>query len=89
MLLQEGIRRDQIRQVPESWHVNELQTGEADAMAAYYVNRPRLFAEQGNYRVLRPARYGADFYGDGLYTTETEAKRNPERVEAVRLAGSR
>jgi PAS domain S-box-containing protein len=86
MLFQEGIHREQIRQVPERWHVNELQTGEADAMAAYYVNRPRLYAEQGNYRVLRPARYGADFYGDGLYTTETEAKRNPERVEAVRLA---
>lgn len=86
MLMQEGIRRDQMVLVPERWGVNELLTGEADAMAVFYANRPQLYLEDGTYRVLRPARYGVDFYGDCLYTTEAEVREHPERVEAMRLA---
>lgn len=86
MLMQEGLRRDSFELVPESWEVNEIHDGDADAMVVFYANRPQLYSDGGNYRVMRPSSYGVDFYGDGLITSEAELKKNPKRVEQMRAA---
>lgn len=86
MLMREGVRRDAVELVPERWDVNEIQEGEADAMAIFYANRPQLYTDGDNFRTMRPSSYGVDFYGDGLVTTETELKRHPDRVERMRTA---
>lgn len=48
---------------------------------------PFHFIEQGvPYRILRPAGYGVDFYGDCLFTGETQIEKRPARVQAFREA---
>ncbi|HRE82708.1 MAG TPA: ABC transporter substrate-binding protein, partial [Opitutaceae bacterium] len=86
MLMQEGVPREDLQLVPEHWFSNEIADGEADAMAAYYANRPSLISRSMLYRALRPASYGVDFYGDGLFTTEAEVRDHPDRVRAMRAA---
>lgn len=86
MLFREGIRRERVVIVPERWHVNEVRSGEADATAAFFANFPQVFQEEGEYRVILPRNYGIDFYGDGLFTSEREARRRRDRVEAMQQA---
>jgi PAS domain S-box-containing protein len=86
MLVNAGLRRETLELVPEAWFVDELGSGRADAAAVFFANRRGLASGTGAFRVLRPVDYGFDFYGDGLFTTEDEAKQNPERVQAMRRA---
>jgi len=89
MMLLEGVRRDGIEVVPTYPGTNEIRDGDADAMAIYFANRPQLQLDDADYRVLQPAAYGVDFYGDGLFTSEQEAARNPDRVARMRSAVNR
>lgn len=80
----EGLKPDQFTTVSDRWNENELLSGEADAISAYITDLP---AEVGReMKIIRPADYGVDFYGDFLFTSETEARQRPERVLAMRRA---
>lgn len=69
---------------------NELISGEADAYAGYSTNDPYYFEKAGlKYTIFYPQSEGIDFYGDNLFTTESEIKNNPRRVKAFLSASLR
>ncbi len=65
----------------------DLMDGKVDAYSAYITNEPFYFKEKGiELNILNPTNYGADLYGDMIFTSEDEAKANPKRVEKFRKA---
>lgn len=61
--------------------------GEVDVMSAHLSNQPFAMRELGiEINIINPLNYGIDFYGDNLFTTETEIKKNPQRVELFKAA---
>jgi PAS domain S-box-containing protein len=81
---QEGIPMESIYRVSTTYDVNDLINGKTDILNAYSTNEPYFLKEKGiPYTILHPQSYGIDFYGDGLFTTEEEVDKNPERVEAL------
>ncbi|MFC1715713.1 PAS domain S-box protein [Candidatus Poribacteria bacterium] len=58
-----------------------------DAFGVYTTNEP-FFLEQKNIPIslIIPRTYGIDFYGDCLYTSEEELRKNPDRVKRFREA---
>ncbi|MCB9480799.1 MAG: ABC transporter substrate-binding protein [Desulfobacteraceae bacterium] len=58
-----------------------------DAISAYITNEPYLYESRNiEYNIIRPLNYGIDFYGDCLFTSESEAKKNPQRVKDFKKA---
>ena len=87
MLITGGLAPEQYVTVPDQWGVDEIETGAADAMVINTWRTEQDFKPRGvNVQLLRPSDYGVDFYGDSLFTSEAEARKNPERVEAMRRA---
>lgn len=87
MFLHEGIKPDAIDIVPCSYDIADLISGKVAAFNSYLTNEPYLLKQNGiEYSVINPGTYGIDFYSDILFTTETEIKEHPERVEAFRRA---
>jgi len=83
----EGINPDDIFFVREEWDLSALADGRIDGMSGYITDLPYQFENMGvPIRLLRPIDYGIDFYGDLLFTTETEINKNPHRVAAVKRA---
>ncbi len=87
MFAAEGLPPEAYVRVDDQWDVDEIVTGEADAQAVFITDLPYDMQQKGiAVRMIRPADYGVDFYGDGLFTTETELERHPKRVAAMRRA---
>ncbi|MBF0245247.1 MAG: ABC transporter substrate-binding protein, partial [Planctomycetes bacterium] len=64
-----------------------LMRGEVDVMSAYLSNQPFFMREQGvEITIINPLSYGIDFYGDNLFTTESEIAKHPKRVVAFTQA---
>ncbi|WEF31347.1 PAS domain S-box protein [Pseudoduganella chitinolytica] len=86
-LLRQGVRLQDLTLVPHSYRVEDLLEGKVDAMSAYVTAIAyRLDRIAGAYDVLTPRAAGIDFYGDNLYTTESELRAHPERARAMREA---
>ncbi len=65
----------------------KLINNEVDVMPSYIGNEPFLFKEKGyDVNIINPSNYGFDIYGDMLFTSEDEARNNPNRVERFREA---
>jgi PAS domain S-box-containing protein len=87
MLEREGVDFSKITVVPNSWKVNELAEGVADAMSGFVIDAPFTLRRSGMaVRIMRPVDYGVDFYGDCLFVTEEHLRTNPGQVEAFRRA---
>ena len=87
MLMAGGIKPVQYTTVPDEWGVGEIETGTAEAMVINTWQAEQEFKPRGvNVQLIRPSDYGVDFYGDSLFTSETETRTNPARVEAMRRA---
>lgn len=62
--------------------VQALLRGQADAISAYSTTEPFTLQQQGiPYRVFSPRDIGYDFYGDNLFTSESEVINQQERVQ--------
>lgn len=83
-LKDEGIDIDKVIVLDDFTKYEDYFDPGIDALAAYITNQP-YFLKQKNilYNIINPTSYGVDFYGDGLFTTESEIAENPEQVEAV------
>ena len=87
MLQVEGIPVSKIKLIPSSFDIQDLIDGRIDAFGAYTTSQPYTLREQGvPYRIIHPRNYGIDFYGDVLFTSESEIAEHPERAKAFRLA---
>jgi PAS domain S-box-containing protein len=86
MLLQQDVDIDSIHLV-SGWDVEAFVRGDVDAITCYTTTQEFTFRRLGiGYRLLHPADYGIDFYGDVLYTCEREIREDPEIVAAFRQA---
>ncbi|MFA9218469.1 MAG: PAS domain S-box protein, partial [Sphingomonadaceae bacterium] len=73
--------------LPHSHRVDDFIEGRVDLMAAYSTEEPFLLERSHRrYAMLTPRASGIDFYGDNLYTTESELREHPARAAAMRAA---
>ncbi|WP_305074910.1 ABC transporter substrate-binding protein [Propionivibrio sp.] len=87
MFLREGVRPEKIEIIPSSYDIMDLVSGRVDAFNSYLTNEPFFLKQLGvDYVVINPSHYGIDYYGDVLFTTENEIRKNPDRVKALREA---
>lgn len=88
MLLKEGVSLTSLQLVDEIDDSNDYLFDETiDAQGVYATNEPFVLENAGiPTRLINPAAYGVDFYGDLLYTTETELEEHPDRVARFRAA---
>jgi PAS domain S-box-containing protein len=78
---------DKVEWVTHTYRMEDLVEKRVDAMLAYSTNEPFWYKEQGiDVITIDPRDYGIDFYGDNIFTTETEIKLHPDRVEKMRRA---
>ena len=67
--------------------VEQLKMGKVSAISGYVSNEPFLLKAAGvPYEIYSPRSVGIDIYGDNLFTSDAEIKKNPERVEIFRRA---
>jgi len=86
-LRREQVPVDGLRQVEHSFDINDLVEGRVDAMSAYSSVEPYHLERVGvAYRMFTPRSGGVDFYGDNLFTTESQLRQRPELVRAFRQA---
>jgi diguanylate cyclase (GGDEF)-like protein len=83
-------RKNVIGSVPGMDTVEQLKAGKVSAISGYVSNEPYLLKSAGvPYEIYSPRSAGIDVYGDNLFTSEAEIKKNPERVELFRQASLR
>lgn len=79
----EGISSKDLILHPHTFDPSALIEGRVDAMSAYATDEPFLLQAQGkDYRLFTPRAAGIDFYGDTLFTTETQIRKDPDKVRA-------
>ncbi|SFU88927.1 PAS domain S-box-containing protein [Pseudoduganella namucuonensis] len=82
-----GVRPDTVQRVGHSYNLEDLIGGKADAISAYITEAPYVLDRSNlRYDILSPRAAGIDFYGDNLYTTESELREHPRRAAAMRAA---
>jgi PAS domain S-box-containing protein len=87
MFMKEGVKLDKIHRLPTSFNIEDLLNGKTDVFNAYLTNEPYYLEQRGMpAAIIRPSTYGIHFYGDCVFTSEEEVKKNPERVKAFRAA---
>ncbi|MCC6070525.1 EAL domain-containing protein [Massilia sp. GCM10020059] len=86
-LKKEGIPMSSMVRVDHSFDPQDLVSGKVDAYSAYITNEPYFLDRIGfAYDIYSPRAAGIDFYGDNLFTSESEIALHPERVRAFRAA---
>ncbi|MBJ7308917.1 PAS domain S-box protein [Rugamonas sp. CCM 8940] len=86
-LKKQGVRLDSLFLVPHSYRLDDFIEGKVDAYAAYSTEEPFLLQHANvGYELVSPRAAGVDFYGDNLYTTESELREHPARAAAMRAA---
>ncbi|MBU1058475.1 MAG: ABC transporter substrate-binding protein [Proteobacteria bacterium] len=90
MLVNENVSLDKVEFMELSWNINELIDGKVDAIHAYITDQPLSLEKAGvKSTILSPINYGIDFYGDCLFTSDSEISEHPERVKSFREASLR
>lgn len=83
MLRHEGVEPGRVNIVPQTWSLDDLIAGRVDAMSAYATVEPRQLLNRGVApSIMRGADFGVDFYGDILFTSQSEVDRQAQRTEA-------
>jgi PAS domain S-box-containing protein len=82
-----GVDVTRLALLPHSHQVEDYIDGRVDLMSAYLTEEPYLLDRRNvRYELLSPRAAGIDFYGDNLYTTESELREHPARAAAMREA---
>jgi PAS domain S-box-containing protein len=77
----EGVDPSKLHVQPQTFNLDDFTSGKVDAMSAYSTDEP-FSLRQRNFPFYSfvPRAGGIDFYGDSLFTTETQIKEHPDRV---------
>ena len=68
--------------IPMTFDLNNLIEGKTELFTAYATDQPYTLQSKGiPYNIHDPSAYGFDFYGDILFTSESELKNHPNRVK--------
>ena len=85
MLRKIGVKQEDFNLVPHTYRHEAIQDPTLSGISLYSIDiTPGMLDSQ--WRLLRPIRYGIDFYGDCLITSEREVASDPERVDRFRKA---
>lgn len=83
----EGIEKQKLDIVHHSFDIQDLVSHRVEGMSVYVTDEPFSLERAGvDVSIFKPSVSGIDFYGDNLFTTQDELKKNPERVKAFREA---
>lgn len=83
----EGVSLEKCTIINHEFDVRNLLSGEIAAISGYATDEPFILRQNNfDYTIISPAMGGIDFYGDGLFTTETLMKKNPDLVLRFREA---
>jgi len=86
----EGVDIHSLRIRPHTHRLEDFLEGKIDAMSAYVSDQPFELRElKVAYMIFTPRSGGIDFYGDTLFTTEEQIRRNPGQVRAFLRASLR
>ena len=86
----EGIDAGRVKFMPHTWNLEDLVAGRTDAVSAYSTNEALQLRLRGiDYASLKPLTYGIDFYGDCIFTSEQELRRDPGTVAGFLRASLR
>jgi diguanylate cyclase (GGDEF)-like protein len=89
-LQREGLPPSRIVQVQHSFNAEDLIKGRVEAVSGYSTDEPFELRRAGlAYSVFSPRASGIDFYGDSLFTTEAQVRKDRGRVDAFRRASVR
>lgn len=79
----EQISTEKLSFIPHTFNPEALINEDVFAMSAYSTDEPFLLEQAGiEYNIFNPRASGIDFYGDVLFTSESEIENYPERVVA-------
>jgi len=83
----EGLIQQDLNVVTHTFDVHDVMNKKVAGMSVYITDEPYVFDQLGlAYTLFKPTAGGIDFYGDNLFTTESEIEKKPERVKAFREA---
>ncbi|MGM0417225.1 MAG: ABC transporter substrate-binding protein [Thermodesulfobacteriota bacterium] len=87
IFMKEGMKLADINHIEGPVTPDDYFDDDIDAVSAYITNEP-FYYEKNNidYNIIKPENYGIDFYGDCLFTSEQETKKNPQRAESFKKA---
>ncbi len=79
----EGIPLTSFTTLPNNNGIESVMNGKVDALVGYLTNEPFPIERNGiRTNIFSPNDFGIDFYGDILYTSESEVENNRERTSA-------
>jgi ABC-type nitrate/sulfonate/bicarbonate transport system substrate-binding protein len=80
----EGVPLSALRIQAHSFTVDDLQSQRTDVISAYSISEPyHLAAAAVPFQIFTPRSAGIDFYGDNLFTSESEIAQHSERAKAL------
>jgi len=83
MIALTGMSHSEYTHVPHSFDNMSLIKDDVDVMSAYKTDQVLSYRDmEVDINILDPISYGIDFYGDLIFTSESNVKSNPERVKA-------
>ena len=86
-LAKQGADLNRMVLLQHSHNIDDFIEGRVDVMSAYATEEPYLLDRSNvRYELLTPRSSGIDFYGDNLFTTESELREHPARAAAMRDA---
>ena len=87
LLLHAGLSKDKVTLIPQSANFQDLIENKADVVSFNLTNQLfYLKNKKVEINLINPQNYGLDFYGDILYTSQTELTEHPNRVQRFRQA---
>jgi PAS domain S-box-containing protein len=87
MLAGYGIKPDDYISQKHTFSIDDLISGNTDAIAAYISNEPYHMQKRGvEYTIFAPKDHGFDFYSDILFTSQKLYQDNPQLVERFHQA---
>ncbi len=90
MLTGNGIRSGDFISQKHTFRVDDLISGDTDAIAACISNEPFQMQKRGvDYTFFAPKDHGFDFYSDILFTSQKLYQDNPQRVVRFHQASLR
>ncbi|MGD8295071.1 MAG: transporter substrate-binding domain-containing protein [Desulfobacterales bacterium] len=90
MLAANGIRPGDYTSQKHTFSINDLISGNTDAIAAYTSNEPFQMQKRGvDYTIFAPKDHGFDFYSDILFTSQKFYQDNPQLVARFHQASLR
>lgn len=86
----EGVDITRLNIRPHTHRLEDFVEGKVDAMSSYVSDQPfELRKAKVPYMTFTPRSGGIDFYGDTLFTTEEQIRRNPAQVRRFLRASLR